>query len=135
MMTHDYKRHGTTTLFAALDVKSRKVIGECLPRHPLPGSGLPAKHARGAKEFLEFLCKIDKTVPARRDVHLILDSPLCGRHRSEAHGGRHSQDARRSGVAGQAPALQAAFHPHQRLMAEPGRTVPCRDHVEAHPAR
>ena len=33
MMTHDYKRHGTTTLFAALDVKSGMVIGECLPRH------------------------------------------------------------------------------------------------------
>ena len=43
-MTHDYKRHGTTTLFAALDVKSGLVIGECLPRHPLPGSGLLANH-------------------------------------------------------------------------------------------
>lgn len=41
-MTHDYKRHGTTTLFAALDVKSGMVIGECLPRHR-------------AKEFLRFL--------------------------------------------------------------------------------
>ena len=41
MMTHDYKRHGTTTLFAALDVKSGMVIGECLPRHR-------------AKEFLRF---------------------------------------------------------------------------------
>jgi transposase len=60
-MTHDYKRHGTTTLFAALDVKSGHVIGECLPRHR-------------AKEFLKFLRSIDKAVPARRDVHLILDS-------------------------------------------------------------
>ena len=41
-MTHDYKRHGTTTLFAALDVKSGKVIGDCMPRHR-------------AKEFLKFL--------------------------------------------------------------------------------
>jgi len=40
-MTHDYKRHGTTTLFAALDVKSGMVIGECLPRHR-------------AREFLRF---------------------------------------------------------------------------------
>jgi hypothetical protein len=41
-MTHDYKRHGTTTLFAALDVKTGEVIGECLPRHR-------------AKEFVRFL--------------------------------------------------------------------------------
>lgn len=60
-MTHDYKRHGTTTLFAALDVKSGMVIGECLPRHR-------------AKEFLKFLRNIDKAVPARRDVHLVLDN-------------------------------------------------------------
>jgi len=50
---------GTTTLFTALDVKSGKVISECLPRHR-------------AKEFLKFLRIIDKTVPARRDVRLIL---------------------------------------------------------------
>lgn len=60
-MTHDYKRHGTTTLFAALDVKSGMVIGECLPRHR-------------AKEFLRFLGRIDRAVPGPRDVHLILDN-------------------------------------------------------------
>ena len=60
-MTHDYKRHGTTTLFAALDVKTGKVIGECLPRHR-------------AKEFLKFLHNIDKAVPGKRDVHLVLDN-------------------------------------------------------------
>ena len=60
-MTHDYKRHGTTTLFAALDVKSGKVIGDCMPRHR-------------AKEFLKFLRQIDKAVPARRHVHLVLDN-------------------------------------------------------------
>lgn len=60
-VTHDYKRHGTTTLFAALDVKSGTVIGDCMPRHR-------------AKEFLKFLRQIDKAVPARRDVHLVLDS-------------------------------------------------------------
>ena len=63
-----------STLFAALDVKSGKVIGECLPRHPLPGSGLLANHERGAKKFLKFLRSIDKAVPARSDVHLILDN-------------------------------------------------------------
>ena len=60
-MTHDYKRHGTTTLFAALDVKSGKVIGECLPRHR-------------AKEFLRFLRRIDRHVPKSREVHLVLDN-------------------------------------------------------------
>ena len=60
-MTHDYKRHGTTTLFAALDVKSGTVIGDCMPRHR-------------AKEFLKFLRQINTAVPARRDVHLVLDN-------------------------------------------------------------
>ncbi len=60
-VTHDYKRHGTTTLFAALDVKSGTVIGDCMPRHR-------------AKEFLKFLRQIDKAVPIQRDVHLVLDN-------------------------------------------------------------
>ena len=60
-MTHDYKRHGTTTLFAALDVKSGIVIGECRPRHR-------------AKEFLSFLRKIDRTVQKHLELHLIMDN-------------------------------------------------------------
>ena len=60
-MTHDYKRNGTTTLFAALDVKTGAVIGECLPRHR-------------AKEFIRFLRKIDSTVAAHLDLHLIVDN-------------------------------------------------------------
>ncbi len=60
-MTHDYKRHGTTTLFAALDVKSGIVIGECQPRHR-------------AKEFLRFLKKIDRAVQKHLDLHLIMDN-------------------------------------------------------------
>ena len=60
-MTHDYKRHGTTTLFAALDVKTGFVIGECLPRHR-------------AKEFISFLKKIDRTVQKHLDLHLIMDN-------------------------------------------------------------
>jgi len=59
--THDYVRHGTTSLFAALDVKSGKVIGECHRRHR-------------AREFRKFLGTIDASVPARLDVHLILDN-------------------------------------------------------------
>jgi transposase len=60
-MTHDYKRNGTTTLFAALDVKTGQVIGECHPRHR-------------AKEFLKFLKKIDKLVAKHLDVHVICDN-------------------------------------------------------------
>src|SRR5229473_5165181 len=60
-MTHDYKRHGTTTLFAALDVATGKVIGECLPRHR-------------AKEFLTFLKKIERETLPHLDLHLILDN-------------------------------------------------------------
>ena len=60
-MTHDYKRNGTTTLFAALDVKTGEVIGECLPRHR-------------AKEFLRFLKKIDRSVAKHLDVHAICDN-------------------------------------------------------------
>jgi transposase len=60
-MTHDYKRHGTTTLFAALDVKSGLVIGECMPRHR-------------AKEFLTFLRRIDRAVKKPRDIHVVLDN-------------------------------------------------------------
>jgi len=60
-MTHDYKRNGTTTLFAALDIATGKVIGECLARHR-------------ADEFLAFLKKIDRETPAHLDLHLILDN-------------------------------------------------------------
>ena len=60
-MTHDYKRNGTTTLFAALDMATGTVIGECLPRHR-------------ADEFLAFLRKIDRETPAHLDLHLILDN-------------------------------------------------------------
>ena len=59
--THDYRRHGTTSLFAALDVATGKVIGECHRRHR-------------SQEFLQFLETIDARVPADLDVHLILDN-------------------------------------------------------------
>jgi transposase len=60
-MTHDYKRNGTTTLFAALNVATGEVIGQCLPRHR-------------AKEFLSFLKTIDRQTPADLDLHLIIDN-------------------------------------------------------------
>jgi len=65
--THDYERHGTTTLFAALDVAAGKVIGDCQPRH---------RH----QEFLRFLAKIDAATPAGMPVHLILDNYGTHKH-------------------------------------------------------
>ena len=59
--THDYARHGTTSLFAALDVRAGKVIGRCFPRHR-------------AAEFRRFLDEIDANVPPDPDVHLVLDN-------------------------------------------------------------
>ena len=59
--THDYKRHGTTTLFAAFNILNGKVIGSCLPRH------------RG-KEFIKFLNQLEKEVPSELDIHLIVDN-------------------------------------------------------------
>jgi len=66
-MTHDYKRNGTTTLFAALNVLSGVVIGECLPRH---------RH----EEFLKFLRKIEREVPKGLAIHMILDNYGTHKH-------------------------------------------------------
>lgn len=60
-MTHDYKRNGTTTLFAALDVLKGEVIGRCMPQH---------RH----QEFLKFLKTIDRSTPKRLDIHCIADN-------------------------------------------------------------
>jgi len=60
-MTHDYKRHGTTSLFAALNILSGEVIGQCLARH---------RH----QEFLRFLRRLHKGFPNGEELHLILDN-------------------------------------------------------------
>jgi DDE superfamily endonuclease/Winged helix-turn helix len=60
-MTHDYKRHGTTTLFAALNVLEGSVIGRCMQRH---------RH----QEFIRFLNEIERTVPASKLIHVVLDN-------------------------------------------------------------
>jgi transposase len=59
--THDYTRHGTTSLFAALDVKAGTIIGKCMPRHR-------------ATEFRRFLGMVEKNVPANLDVHVVMDN-------------------------------------------------------------
>jgi len=76
-MTHDYKRHGTTTLFAALDVLDGKVIGRCMQRH---------RH----QEFIRFLNLIEAEVPAGKIVHVILDNYAAHKHpKVHAWLGRH----------------------------------------------
>ena len=67
-VTHDYQRHGTTTLFAALDLATGKVITRCRPRH---------RH----QEFLAFLRQIGGSVPRDLDIHLIVDNYATHKHR------------------------------------------------------
>jgi transposase len=66
-MTHDYKRNGTTTLFAALNVLEGKVIGQCMTRH---------RH----QEFLRFMRRVDRETPADLDVHCIIDNYATHKH-------------------------------------------------------
>lgn len=66
-VTHDYTRHGTTTLFAALDVATGKVLAQCKPRH---------RH----QEFLQFLRHIEANVPPDMDIHLIADNYTTHKH-------------------------------------------------------
>jgi putative transposase len=66
-VTHNYIRHGTTTLFAALEVASGKVLAQCKPRH---------RH----QEFLQFLKYIDQNVPKDLDIHLVVDNYATHKH-------------------------------------------------------
>ena len=76
-MTHDYKRNGTTTLFAALDVLDGKIIGRCMQRH---------RH----QEFIRFLNTIEAEVPVGKIVHVILDNYGSHKHpKTRAWLGRH----------------------------------------------
>jgi transposase len=67
-MTHDYKRNGTTTLFAAMSVLDGKVVGQCQRRH---------RH----QEFLKFLRLPDREFPGKRELHLIMDN--YGTHKTK----------------------------------------------------
>jgi transposase len=68
-LTHDYKRHGTTTLFAALDVLDGKVIGQCMLKHR-------------SQEFIRFLRRLDRETLPELDLHLILDNYAA--HKTQA---------------------------------------------------
>lgn len=66
-MTHDYRRNGTTTLFAAIELAEGRIIAECLPKH---------RH----QEWLKFLKKIDRETPPELDLHLIVDNYATHKH-------------------------------------------------------
>jgi transposase len=66
-LTHDYKRHGTTTLFAALNVLEGKVIGRCMQRH---------RH----QEFIRFLNAIEAEIPVGKIIHVVLDNYATHKH-------------------------------------------------------
>jgi len=108
-MTHDYKRHGTTTLFAALNVLTGVVIGRCLPRHR-------------NTEFLKFLRVIDREVPTGLQIHMICDNY-----------GTHKHANVREWLA-KHPRFHLHFV-HLLVMAQYGRTVVPRPHRQGHPPR
>ena len=93
-----YKRHGTTTLFAALDVLEGRVIGQCMARH---------RH----QEFIRFLNKINRETPAGRELHLIVDNYATHKHpKVQAWLGRHKR-------------FHFHFTPTSALLAQRGRGV------------
>ena len=107
--THDYVRHGTTTLFAALEVATGRVTEACYERH---------RH----EEFLAFLKQVARAYPRRQS----------------ARGGRqlrHSQASRGRGLAGQASAHHPALHADLGLLAEPRRGLLQHHHPAGHPPR
>ena len=108
--THDYIRHGTTSLFAALDVATGKVIGQCHRRH---------RH----QEFLKFLQRLDAQLPPTGDVHIIMDN----------YGTHKVPKVMRWFV--RHPRYHLHFTPDQRELAQSSRTVLREDHDATHSAR
>ena len=107
--THDYVRHGTTTLFAALEVATGKVIDACYPRH---------RH----QEFLRFLRQVAKAYP-RRKLHMVVDNYAT-----------HKHPAVQAWLAKQ-PADHAALHPDLGIVAEHGGDLLRDHHPPGHPPR
>ena len=101
--THDYRRHGTTNLYAALDVASGYVITDMTPRHR-------------AEEFRRFLNLIDHSVPADLDVHVIVDNNAT-----------HKTPSNPAMAAAPSP-VHAPLHADLQLMAEPRRALVRRAH-------
>jgi transposase len=108
--TYDYKRHGTTSLFAALDVASGKVIGELHRRHR-------------STEFRKFLDRIDAEVSHDLEVHLVPRQL------------RHAQDAADPALVAAPSPVPPALHTHLLVLDQPGRALVWGTHREADPAR
>jgi hypothetical protein len=109
-MTHDYKRHGTTALFAALSVLDGAGISDCMNRH---------RH----QEWFLFLKRIDRETPAGKQIHLIVDNYATHQHpKVQRWFQRH-------------PRFSSPLHSHQRFLAQYGRTILSRSHGEPRPAR
>ncbi len=106
----DYLRHGTTSLFAALDTKTGKGIGQMHRRH------------RSA-EFRRFLDTIEDNVPPELDVHLIMDNYAT--HKTPPH----------PALVCQTSALPCSLHAHRGQLAQPRRALVRRAHRKAHPTR
>jgi putative transposase len=106
-VTHDYVRHGTTTLFAALDIATGAVFTKCKPRH---------RH----QEFLSFLRHLDESVPPELELHLVVDNYATHKHPKV-----------RTWLA-QRPRYHMHYIPHIFLMAQPGGTLVRPHHPAGH---
>ena len=96
--THNYLRHGTVDLFAALNVATGEVIARCKPQHR-------------AQDFVAFLRDIDACVEAEREVHVVLDKPVG------------PQGASGPSVAAAASTRPVSLHTHLRIVAKPRRAI------------
>lgn len=113
--THDYKRHGTTSLFAALDCATGKVIGEFHQRHR-------------AEEFIKFLITVDRSVQSGLDVHVIMDrGSACGDPL------RHPQDQGGQGMALKAPQVPFPLHSHKLFLDQPRGAALLQPHYQTAP--
>ncbi len=108
-MTHDYKRHGTTTLFAALGVLDGTVIGRCMQRHR-------------RDKFIRFLNTVEREVIANRPIHVVLDNYATHKHP-------------KSFLASASSALDFSLHPDLGLLAQCGREFLFQDDATAYPPR
>ena len=111
-MTHDYKRNGTTDLFAAMNVATGEVLYDCRPRHT-------------GTDVLAFFRLIDLHVPAGLDVHVVLDN-------LSAHMATRLAEAARPSEAGP---LAPPLHPHHLVVAEPCRRLVQPAHPTTPPPR
>ena len=123
-LTHDYKRNGTTTLFAALSVLEGKVIGRCVPRH---------RH----QEFVGFIATVERVVPPGKVIHAILDNYAPSACHSiqlslnGASGRLRPQASRSAGLARGASAMDVPHHADFVLMAQRRRRLL----LQAYPAK